>query len=108
MLGKEQAISEHGHNKASSIISVKDELAPKRDLVKAPPQGSRLLAYDKATRGKPATQICMDVRLVVYAYLKPTELILLASKLSSLDRQGLRESRSDCGYALTSSINQKK
>ena len=106
--GKEQAISEHGPKPPSSIGRGKDGMDPGRSGVRAPPQGSRLLGYDAATRGTPAKEICADVRQQVYNYLKPNELVLLAAKLSTQDRQGLREGRSDCGYALTSSINQKK
>ena len=40
--------------------------------------------------------------------MKPSDLILLISKLNSAERASLKESRDETGYALNSSINKKK
>ena len=44
---------------------------------------------------KEIVTLCSDVRLVVYRYLKASDLILLISKLSRVERQRLRESLSE-------------
>ena len=53
------------------------------------------------------------MRQIIYQYLKSNDLILLVSKLNSIERRNLKESRNrgkeeKTGYALNSSINKKK
>ena len=57
---------------------------------------------------KEKIQICADVRVLIYTFLNPKELITLISKLSKSERNLLRESRDGCAYALSSSINARK
>lgn len=57
--------------------------------------------------------ISSEVRQIIYQYLRPKDLILLVSKLNSIERRNLKESRNgvraeETGYALNSSINKKK
>ena len=61
-----------------------------------------------AVTKKEKVDLSPEVRLLVYSFLKPEELITLASKLSKFEREMLREARDGCAYALTSSINMKK
>ena len=63
----------------------------------------------KSARPQEAVNIASDVRMMIYKFLKPSDLILRISKLSRWERQNLKESReSSSGYALNSSINKKK
>lgn len=52
--------------------------------------------------------ISADVRLFVYQFLKPSELILVISKLSQQERLLLKDRRDEDGYAMSSSIGKKK